>query len=161
MKNKVQRLLTIRKIITENNIGSQELLLSILKDEGFDLTQATLSRDLKELRVAKMADRENGYVYTIPEKTVPMEPMQRGGRGSFLADGFNGIQFSGNLAVVKTQPGYANTIAAIIDRNNPFEIIGTIAGDDTILLILREGVSRREVINSLVLAMPNLKEKIG
>lgn len=136
-------------------------MLSALKEEGFVLTQATLSRDLRELRVAKVSDREKGYVYMIPEKAVPSESVPRAGRGNLLADGFNGIQFSGNMAVVKTLPGYANTIAAVIDRGSPWEIIGTIAGDDTILLILREGVSRREVLNSLVLVMPNLKEKIG
>lgn len=161
MNNKVQRLLTIRKIITENSLSNQELLLNALKEKGFVLTQATLSRDLRELRVAKVSDRGKGYVYMIPEKAIPTDPIYRVGRGNLLADGFNGIQFSGNLAVVKTLPGYANTIAAVIDRGAPWEIIGTIAGDDTILLILREGVSRKEVINSLVLVMPNLKEKIG
>ncbi len=161
MKNKSERLLTIRKIISENDISSQESLLTALSEKGFELTQATLSRDLKELRVAKVSDREKGYVYVIPERAVPVDTIPRIGRGNFLADGFKGIQFSNNLAVVKTLPGYANSIAATIDKGNPWEIIGTIAGDDTILLVIREGVARREVINSLILVMPNLKEKIG
>ena len=79
---------------------------------------------------------------------------------NYLADGFRNIQFSGNLAVVNTRPGYASSIAALIDTAAPYEIIGTIAGDDTVLLIMREGVKRVDVINSLILIMPKLAGKI-
>ena len=76
--------------------------------------------------------------------------------GNFLADGVLGIDFSGNLGVVKTMPGYASGVALMIDRTNSNELLGTIAGDDTILLIVREGVGNDEVIEVLKKAMPKL-----
>jgi transcriptional regulator of arginine metabolism len=79
---------------------------------------------------------------------------------NFLSDGFKDIQFSGNLAILRTMPGYASSIAAVIDRANPWEILGTVAGDDTILIIQREGISKADVINVLIQIMPNLKDKL-
>lgn len=159
MKNKVQRQLEIRKIIQKGNIHSQDELLAELKHKGFELTQATLSRDLKVLQVAKTTHPAKGYVYSIPEngknETTPAQ-----NRVNYLADGFQDIQFSGNLAVIKTMPGYASSIAAVIDHTSPWEIIGTVAGDDTILVIQREGISRNDLITALVTIMPKLKGRI-
>ena len=159
MKNKVQRQLEIRKIIQKGNIHSQEELLTELKHKGFELTQATLSRDLKVLQVAKTTHPAKGYVYTIPENGHS-EPTPAQNRVNYLADGFQGIQFSGNLAVVKTIPGYASSIAAVIDQTSPWEIIGTVAGDDTILIIQREGISKNDLVAALVTIMPKLKGRI-
>ncbi|MBN1821028.1 MAG: ArgR family transcriptional regulator [Prolixibacteraceae bacterium] len=159
MKNKVQRQLTIRKIISEVSIHSQDELLHILKSEGYNLTQATLSRDLRLLKVAKIPDPDKGYKYIIPgiqgvsESKVDM-------RVNFLADGFKGIEFSGNIGIIKTLPGYASSIASVIDSAEPLEILGTIAGDDTIMIVLREGASRSDIINSLILIMPNLEKEL-
>ena len=159
MKNRVQRQLEIRKIISSGNVHSQEELLVKLKQNGFDLTQATLSRDLKILQVAKVPHPVKGYVYSISENNQFESPVQRN-RVNYLADGFKDLQFSGNLAVLRTMPGYASSIAAVVDAANPWEIIGTIAGDDTILLIQREGISKADLINALILIMPGLKDKI-
>ncbi len=159
MKNRAQRQLEIRRIIQNESVHSQEELLVKLKSKGFDLTQATLSRDLKEMQVAKVPHPLKGYTYNIPN----IEPEQRDSeksRFNYLADGFKGIQFSGNLAVVKTQPGYASSIAAVIDNANSWEILGTIAGDDTILIIMKEGISKLDLINALTDIMPNLKGRI-
>lgn len=160
MKFKSQRQITIRKIISGGSIQSQEELLSALKSEGFDLTQATLSRDLKNLQVAKIPDPRKGYKYVIPEiaSTVANIGVNH---INYLADGFRGIDFSGNVAVVKTLPGYASSIASAIDNARPKEVLGTIAGDDTILMVMREGVQKSDIINSLILIMPNLQNKIG
>ena len=79
---------------------------------------------------------------------------------NYLADGFLSIDFSGNMAVIKTKPAYASSIAAIIDSAGPFEIIGTIAGDDTIFLVLREGIERSDVFLFLEKVMPNLKGRL-
>jgi transcriptional regulator of arginine metabolism len=79
---------------------------------------------------------------------------------NYLADGFRNLQFSGNLAVLSTRPGYASSIASLIDRSSPFEIVGTIAGDDTILIIPHDNVSEQDVINALVLIIPELKNKL-
>ncbi len=161
MKNKIQRQLEIRKIIQKGNVHSQDELLNELKRKDFELTQATLSRDLKVLQVAKVPHPAKGYVYTIPDKGPP-EPsnMAEQNRVNYLADGFKDIQFSGNLAVLKTIPGYASSIAAVIDGVNPWEIIGTIAGDDTILIIQREGISKGDLTGALIKIMPKLKDKL-
>ncbi len=159
MKSRLQRQVEIRKIIQNGNVRSQEELLVELKAKGFDMTQATLSRDLKELQIAKVPHPAKGYVYVFPEgKTISNSKEQN--QVNFLADGFRDLRFSGNLAVLRTQPGYASSIAAVIDKANSWEILGTIAGDDTILIIQKEGISKLDLINALITIMPNLKGKL-
>ncbi len=160
MKNREERRATIRQIIASGRISSQEELLSMLREKGFNLTQATLSRDLKMLKVVKVPAGSAGYVYMVPEG-IALENREEKLRINYLADGFRDLQFSGNLAVVRTLPGYASSIAAVIDNANPPAILGTIAGDDTILVILKEGLVRSEFINTLIRIMPYLKTKIG
>ena len=159
MKNKIERLSVIRKIILNGDVQSQDELLVKLKQNGFNLTQATLSRDLKILRVGKIPHPIKGYVYVI-SGADKRENSQEQTRVNFLADGFTDLQFSGNLAVIRTLPGYASSIAVVIDKAVLWEIIGTIAGDDTILVILREGISKTDLINALINIMPNLKGKV-
>lgn len=158
MKNRVQRQLEIRRIIAKGNVHSQEELVAALKIKGFDLTQATLSRDLKFLQVAKVPHPLNGYIYIIPDDGQHEVKPARS-KDNFLAEGFKGLEFSGNLAVMKTLPGYASTIAAVIDSARQWEILGTIAGDDTILIVRREGTTNSDLINALVSIIPKLKNK--
>lgn len=160
MKNKNSRHQVIREIIFSGRISSQEQLLEMLKRRGYALTQATLSRDLKLMQVAKVAGGNDGYVYRLPGAVPAANGGENPDRITFLSDGFRGIQFSGNLAVVRTLPGYASSIAAVIDNASAWEILGTIAGDDTILIILREGISRMDLADTLKRIMPNLKDKI-
>ena len=160
MKNRTKRQLAIKQIILKGKISSQDELLHIMKDQGYELTQATLSRDLKILKVSKISDQALGYVYVIPEG-ANIESQRENSRINFLADGFRDLQFSGNMAVMRTMPGYASSLAAVIDSAQPYEVIGTIAGDDTILLIMREGITPANLINSLILVMPTLEEKLG
>jgi len=160
MKNRISRHAEIRKIISKGNIRSQEELLAALKIKGYDLTQATLSRDLKFLQVAKMSHPVLGYVYVISEFDQN-EGKAEATADSFLAEGFKGLQFSGSLAVMKTLPGYASSIAAVIDSANPYEILGTIAGDDTILIVRRETTSKNDLLNALKSIMPKLKDKLN
>ena len=160
MKNRTKRQLAIKQVILNGKISSQDELLHIMKDQGFELTQATLSRDLKILKVAKISDQALGYIYVIPDG-ANIESLRENSRINFLADGFRDLQFSGNLAVMKTLPGYASSLAVVIDSAAPFEIIGTIAGDDTILIIMREGITHSDLINSLTLVMPKLEDKLG
>ncbi len=158
-KNRIQRQLEIRKAILKGNVHSQDELLKILKIKGYDLTQATLSRDLKLLQVAKVPHSVKGYVYSIPENGRNNEKRRRV-NNNYLADGFRGLQFSGNLAVMTTLPGYASSIAAVIDGSGLWEIIGTIAGDDTILIIQREGIPKPDLMNALVSVFPGLENKL-
>lgn len=161
MKERLQRHVAIRKIVAENKVKGQEQLLMLLKHEGFDMTQATLSRDLKVLKILKSPDPMGGYFYMLPgDQMLQRENLNLSGGANFLADGFLSIDFSLNIAVIRTKPAYASSIAAIIDAANPFEIIGTIAGDDTIFVVMREGVERADVYQLLERVMPNLKGRL-
>ncbi len=157
MKVKTQRLATIKNIISRQSVSSQEELLSLLEKEGFMTTQATLSRDLKFLKVAKIPHTDLGYVYELPQGLAKMSEEVH---EDFPVSGVESIDFSGNMAVIKTRPGFANSIASVIDSHDPYEILGTIAGDDTILLINREGISKGHIIEVLSLFIPGLKEKL-
>ncbi len=157
MKVKTQRLATIKNIISRQSVSSQEELLSLLEKEGFMTTQATLSRDLKFLKVAKIPHTDLGYVYELPQGLAKMNEEVH---EDFPVSGVESIDFSGNMAVIKTRPGFANSIASVIDSHDPYEILGTIAGDDTILLINREGISKGHIIEVLSLFIPGLKEKL-
>ena len=110
MKNRTKRQLAIKQAILSGRISNQDELLHIMKDQGFELTQATLSRDLRILKVAKVSDQALGYIYAIPE-SMNSENQRENSRVNFLADGFRDLQFSGNLAVMRTVPGYASSLA--------------------------------------------------
>lgn len=145
MKNKRNRLQIITEILRSSVVGSQEDLLSLLSARKLNVTQATLSRDLKLLKVAKTPLANGTYKYVLPSITKTISPQgtynHLTSHGAVLS-----IEFSGTLAVVKTKPGYASAIAWDIDNKGSFEILGTIAGDDTILIIPREGVSREQIL---------------
>ena len=156
-----QRIQMIKTIISEQIISSQDDLQIHLQELGCDVTQATLSRDLKSLRVMKVSDVKSGYIYRLAD-IGPVNQLRNSetSRLDFLADGVVGIEFSANLGVIRTLPGYANSVAIMIDKANPIEILGTVAGDDTILLIMREGVGRNDLIQALKSIMPKLESKI-
>jgi transcriptional regulator of arginine metabolism len=160
MSGKTKRLLAIRKIINSMKIGTQEELLSVLADKGFGLTQATLSRDLKFLKVGKIADPTKGYVYFLPEGSENIHLKHQAAKDNFPVTGFISLKFSNSMGVIRTKSGYASSIASLIDSNAPYEILGTIAGDDTILIIPVEGVTTHDVKNALVMIMPELEGKI-
>ncbi len=154
--SKEKRLDAIRKIISNHKIGSQEELLSRLTDLGFDLTQATLSRDLKQLKVGRIPS-DNGFSYIISQKFIDSSENRE---FSPVAYGFLAIEFSGNLAVIKTLPAYSHTIADAIDKSEMNEILGTVAGNDTVIAVLREGYSSDQVINAIGNFLPELKGKL-
>jgi transcriptional regulator of arginine metabolism len=160
MKARLQRQVAVRNIVSQNKVTSQEQMLMLLKRKGFNLTQATLSRDINSLKIVKTPDSHGGYIYLLPNEPVATMRNNAITGASFLADGFVSIDFSGNLAVIKTKPAYASSIAAAIDGAVTFEILGTIAGDDTIFLVLREGVEKTDIIEFLEKIMPNLKGKL-
>ncbi len=159
MKNKNSRLDCIKIIISSKEIGSQEELLQELAKEGFQLTQATLSRDLKQLKVAKAASMNGNYVYVLPNNTMYKRMTESHTTSEMLRhNGFVSIEFSGNIAVIKTRPGYASSLAYDIDNSQSYEILGTIAGDDTIMLVLREGCSQTTLKQSLSHIIPNINK---
>ena len=136
----------IVNILKNEKIHSQEELQQRLKQEGKDVTQATLSRDLKFLRIARVPDRQEGYVYTIKEEvdTTP-EPYLH----DDIARGIVDIQFSANLAVVHTKLGHGHSVAFAIDRLEIPEVLGTLGGEDTLLVIFREDADKSIFIKRL------------
>ncbi len=158
MKEKNNRLEALRLIISSQQMGSQEELLNALQKEGFQLTQATLSRDLKQLKVAKAATMSGNYVYVLPNESMYKRvSTPSSAREMMQIPGFISISYSGNMGVIKTRPGYASAIAWNIDRGDLPQILGTIAGDDNIFVVIKEGVSHREVTEVLSKVVPNMK----
>ena len=108
MKNKLNRLNAIRIIVANERIGCQDELLKKLHAQGFELTQATLSRDLKQLKVAKTAIHDGSYVYILPNNPLYKSLVrERNEYEKQVRGGFVSIHFSANIAVIKTRPGYA------------------------------------------------------
>jgi transcriptional regulator of arginine metabolism len=150
MKSKNERLSMIWNLVNEHSPDSQEKLLNLLKYNGFYVTQATLSRDIKQLKIIKSPDVEGNYIYTTTAPNIYSTRFaNKKPRNGFFLSGFLSLEFSGNLVVIKTRPGYAMGIASEIDQSIPQVILGTIAGDDTILLIPREGIAREKVKEAL------------
>lgn len=158
MNDKNNRLELLKMLISSRQMGSQDEVLQALSKEGVKITQATLSRDMKQLKVAKAATMNGTYIYVLPNET-----MYKRVHGSQLASemlripGFQSINFSGNIGVIRTRPGYASSIAYNIDNSDIPEILGTIAGDDTIFIVVRQGCTAQEVVDSLETVIPDIK----
>lgn len=144
MSTKKERLDAICRIIHREEISNQEELLKYLTEEGFTVTQATLSRDIRSLKIVKEHGANGSYAYRLPQNQIPVSSKMIG-----KSHVMPSIEFSGHLAVIKTRPGYAMGIASDIDTQSPLEVLGTIAGDDTILVIPREGYDREQVMRAL------------
>ncbi|MEA1896307.1 MAG: arginine repressor [Bacteroidota bacterium] len=158
MEKKSKRLLAISQIINTQKISSQADLLNKLQSVGIKCTQATLSRDLRVLKVGKIANNKGGYNYSIiTNKSSDKIPDSS---TSFVQNGFVSLEFAQKLALIKTIPAYASSLAMTIDMEEVYEIAGTIAGDDTILIIPRDGISESDIRHRLILIFPELKDRI-
>ena len=156
MKERQIRLKTIKRLIKSKRVASQEELLGLLVAEGYSVTQATLSRDLKLLKVGKISEGQTGYYYTLPG-----EEDRRESEKHHVLDfqrGYVSIEFSHNICVVRTLTGHANSVALALDNLAMEEILGTIAGDDTVLMIIKEGISGAHIIEKLRKKIPDLEE---
>lgn len=157
MKTKESRIETLKMLISSQELGSQEALLKALKKEGFVLTQATLSRDLKQLKVAKAASMNGKYLYVLPNETMYKRVTSSKRASEMLqSSGFVSINFSGQLAVIKTRPGYASAIAYNLDSQDLPNILGSIAGDDTIFLAIKQGVTHQDILEDLSQVIPGI-----
>jgi len=147
--NKGQRHIKIREIIANNDIETQDDLVDELKKAGYNVTQATISRDIKELHLVKVPLMDGKYKYSLPadQRFNPLQKLKRA-----LMDAFVSIDSTSYLLVMKTLPGNAHAIGALIDKLDWNEILGTICGDDTILIICRE-TTDAEVITKRFLDM--------
>ena len=161
LKERQNRLKAIKKLIRSFEIESQESLLEHLKNEGFDVTQATLSRDLKVLKVGKISNGKEGYVYMLSDN----EDIKETGR-TFANDflrGYISIKWSGNMVVIKTHSGYSDSVAMAIDKFidnfNLDCVLGTISGrDNTVFAVLKEGINGEVFFNDLKKYIPELEE---
>ncbi|MDX8144795.1 arginine repressor [Lentzea sp. BCCO 10_0061] len=138
----------IVEMVAQRAVRSQSELAKLLAAEGIDVTQATLSRDLDELGAVKLRGPDGGApVYVIPEDGSPVRGVQGGTTRlvRVLAELLVSTDFSGNLAVLRTPPGAAQFLASALDRAALHEVVGTIAGDDTILVVAREPMTGAEL----------------
>lgn len=131
MKNSRQT--KILAILAEHNVETQEELLELLQRQGFQATQATISRDMKELRLIKVPDGQGGAKYSIQANVTRGDLIRRAKR--IFEDYVRCVDFSGPLIMIKTYPGGAHAVAAVIDELDWPEMIGSIAGDDSILIL--------------------------
>lgn len=158
MKDKTSRLEVIKMIVSHQAISSQEELLREVDKAGFPVTQATLSRDLRQLKVSKTSTPSGKYVYALPNSPHYKRVSEQVLQGVVRSWGVRSVKFSGQLAVVHTLPGHASPIAYEIDNRRLEEIIGTIAGDDTIILVLAEGVTHERALACLTEIVPELAQ---
>lgn len=131
-KNRQEKLL---ELISRYEIDTQDELIERLREYGFDVTQATVSRDIRELKIVKMATGRGTYRYAIPNRMPASSSIRF---SSALVESVLSVDHAGNLLVMKTLPGLANAVAAGIDGLNLSQILGCVAGDDTILVVIRD-----------------------
>lgn len=132
---KATRQRKILEIIERQAVETQEELAMLLRSEGYDVTQATVSRDIKELGLIKVPAGEHSYRYAVAQEHVQRNMYARLAR--MFNDSVVHLDFTDNLIVIRTLPGTAHAVASCIDHTEWKEIIGTIAGDDTILVIVK------------------------
>ncbi len=145
---KKQRHDLIIKLITENTVETQSQLTDALIKEGFDVTQATVSRDIKELRLIKIMDRKNNYRYALPEKDTDKDVLSR--YVGVLKHGMISVDCALNIVVVKTIPGSAQGCAMAVETLRLDKVVGMIAGDDTIFIATRDEKSAKILAEEIV-----------
>jgi len=151
MSSKVQRQQAIARLIGKHAVTNQPQLVELLADDGIQATQATVSRDLEDLGAVKVRVPGGDTVYAIPEyepaRLAPEDQLRRV-MGEWVAE----VRTSGNLVVLRTPPGCAHVVASALDRSGMAGLLGTVAGDDTLLCVAEEefgGVALTDVLRDL------------
>lgn len=155
MNTKDERLSAIKRLIKSKKIQNQDELLNHLQKEGFDVTQATLSRDLRFLQIVKSPDGNGNYFYSLNSEGQASESQQ-----IYIQDflrGYVSVDVSRNIVVIKTFPGHANTVCNAIDNLDFPEILGTVAGDNCMFACLKEDVTKGEFFASLKNKIPGVE----
>lgn len=153
MKTKKLRQAKIVEIIKLNKVETQDELISLLSEQGIESTQATVCRDIKELHLLKLSCGDGSSVYSLPEqKHASAFDKKRSSFESFLRDSIIDSQTAMNLVVIRCHPGLASAVAASVDSIHLDEIIGTIAGDDTIF-IATKNIDNAEAVNNYLLGI--------
>jgi transcriptional regulator of arginine metabolism len=154
---KAKRLLAIENIITEYSISTQEDLLRRLRGRGISCTQATLSRNLRQLGVSRIPDGGGNYKYSLTENS---RTAAVSGYKPNIVPVIQDVIEARGLMVIRTLPGNASNTALFIDGSGRYEIAGTIAGDDTILVIPRDGITPQQVHTCLEIILPGIHEQV-
>ena len=136
---KAQRQAKIMEIISTINVETQEQLLQELQAAGFRSTQATISRDIKELRIVKELSALGTYRYTVATKEVPTTFSTR--INTIFRECVTRYDYAQNIVVIHTLPGLAGAAASAIDTKNMSVVVGTLAGDDTVMVVMRDNNS--------------------
>lgn len=131
---KTQRLMKIKELIMKHHIETQDELVRRFNDLGYNVTQATISRDIKELQLVKIPTSDGKYRYSMPQenRTNPIDKLKR-----TLLDVFVSVDYADHFIVLKTLPGNAQAVGALLDQMDWSGVMGTICGDDTCLIICR------------------------
>lgn len=145
MVSKIDRQKMILKIIESKAVHNQDELQQYLQERGLAVTQATLSRDINALNLSKYRGEDGNLYYARGKVFSELAAPQ-----SHDASGIISVELCGNMGVIRTHPGFANVVAFSIDRSQPEVVAGTIAGDDTVFLVLRGGG-----------ILPRLKAQLG
>lgn len=161
MSRRTQRLEVLRVVLSSNKLSTHADILHELAKNGITVTQATLSRDLGQVHAAKVFDR-NGYHYALPENNQYVHTYKQNPVADkyLRSAGFKDMTHSGNLTVIHTRPGYASGLASDIDAAELATVAGTIAGDDTILVIVKENVERSDFLNDLATVIPAITQVV-
>ena len=144
---KSKRHAKILELISKYTIETQEELLGMLNQEGFSVTQATVSRDIKELRLIKTQAPDGGYRYTTNAKNDMVDMSFK--FHAIFAESVNSIDYAGNTIVIKCYHGMANAACAALDSIEWKGVVGTLAGDDTIFILMRDEASATEFVSQL------------
>jgi transcriptional regulator of arginine metabolism len=147
MSEKVDRQKAILDVVGTRAVATQQELKELLKARGIDVDQGTISRDIKELGIVKVSDDGEHYKYA-PVESVSPSTHQR--PAAIVARLVKKMDWSGQLLVIKTDLGEASPVSLAIDRLGWPEVVGTVAGDDTLLVVVREGVSPRKLAKKIL-----------
>lgn len=142
MKSKIVRHREILGIVTDKAVGTQAELRRVLSGRGHRVDQATLSRDIRELGLVKVANSNGGYKYARVDE---VSPIVRTSSPALAGRMIRSVATSRNLVVVKTDPGLASALGLAFDHMNWNEVLGTVAGDDTLLLVVDEKIPARKI----------------
>ncbi|MBE6549769.1 MAG: arginine repressor [Ruminococcaceae bacterium] len=140
---KSERQARILELITKFEIETQDDMMNRLREEGFAVTQATVSRDLRELQLTKSLTARGTYRYSVSASKNHIRNNAK--LSSAMADSITGVEYSLNNVVIKTYPGMAQAVASGIDAMNMHDILGSVAGDDTIIIITKNTESSEQI----------------
>lgn len=148
----------IQELVRTGKVRSQEELVLLLEQRGVNTTQATLSRELKKLKIFKRHDSSGDSYYVLPEAARRAQSILMS--DSRADESIASIAFSGQMGVIKTLPGCANMVGALVDEHDHPDLMGTIAGENTLLLILRQGASHTAFLTFLEQFIPGLATRL-